>query len=66
MEVDQAWDDHFARRVDDVTGGVSDIGLDRHNPAGRDPHVADRVEPQRGIDDAPTLDDQVMVGREQL
>ncbi len=39
-----------------------DVGLDRRDLAAGDRHVADRVEPDRGVDDAPALDDEV-VGR---
>ena len=38
-----------------------DVGLDGRDAAAGDRHVADRVEPERGIDDAPALDDQVVL-----
>ena len=63
VDVDQARDDDLAARVDGLGGAVGrDVGLDGRDAAARDRHVADRVEPERGIDDAPALDDQI-VGR---
>ena len=38
------------------------VGFHRDDPAAGDGYVADRVDPERGVDDAPALDDQI-VGR---
>jgi len=37
-----------------------DCGFNRDDAPSRDGHVADRIEPDRGVDDAPALDDQVV------
>ena len=58
VDVDQARRDDLAARIDRIGGVARDVGLDRHDLAAGDRHVADRVEPDRGIDDAPALDDQ--------
>ena len=41
-----------------------DGGLDRRDAASRDRHVADRADPERGIDDTAPLDDQIVGRRE--
>src|SRR5262249_32738402 len=41
-----------------VGGASGDVGLDRGYLAAGDRHITGGVEPDRGIDDAPTLDDQ--------
>ena len=60
MDVDQARDDELAARIDGVGGVSRDVGLDGGDAASRDRHVADRVEPDGRIDDAPAPDDQVI------
>ena len=55
--------DDLAARIDRVRWRRRrNVGFHRRDPAAGDRHVADRVEPERGIDDAPALDDQI-VGR---
>ena len=52
VDVDQARNDNLAARID-VLGGIRrDAGLDRRNPAASDRHIADRIQSDRGVDDA--------------
>ena len=66
VDVDQARGDDLAARIDRFGGVARDVGLDRGDLAAGDRHVADRIEPDRGIDDAPALDDQIIGRRERL
>ena len=63
VDVDQPRDDELAACIDGFRGGGRDVGLDRRDAVSRDRHVADRVEPRRGIDDAAPLDDQIVIRR---
>jgi hypothetical protein len=63
VDVDQTGDHDLAARIDDFRGAFRrNVGFQRGNPAAGNGHVADRVDPERGVDDAPALDDQI-VGR---
>src|ERR1700678_406570 len=62
MDIDQAWNDDLATRIDGFGSVARNAGLDRDNPAARYRHVTRRVKRGRRIDHAPTPDDQV-VGR---
>ena len=62
MDVDQPGRHDLAARIDRLGGITGDAGLDRRDPACSNRHVADAVEPDRGVDDAPALDDEI-VGR---
>jgi len=51
-------------RASIVLGGIGrDAGLDRRDPAATDRHITDRIETDRGVDDAPTFDDQIVARR---
>src|SRR5262249_20945683 len=60
VDVDQAPDHPLAPRVAPLGRVARDIGLDRCDLALGDGNVADRVDTDRGVDDAPTLDDDVI------
>ena len=60
VDVNQAWNDELAARIDDVDRAAHDVGFHRGNAAARNRHVADGVEPDRGIDDAAARDEQVV------
>ena len=60
MDVDQAGHDELAARVERRGRLGGERGLDGGDSAGRDADVADGVEPQRRIDDAPAFDDEVV------
>ena len=62
MDIDQARDDELAARIDAVSGVTRDVRLDGGDPPSRDRHVADGVEPDRGIDDTSAPDNQVIPG----
>ena len=66
VDVDQARRDDLAARIDRVGSAGRNVGLHRHDAAAGDRHVADCVEPDRGIDDAPALDDQLVGLREHI
>ena len=66
VDVDQARGDDLAARIDRFGGVARDVGIDRRDLAADDRHVADRIEPDRGIDDAPALDDQIIGRREHV
>ena len=60
MDVDQAGHDELAARVERCGRLGGERGLDGRDSAGRDADVANGVEPQRRIDDAPAFDDEVV------
>ena len=60
MDVDQAGHDELAARVERRGRLGGERGFDGRDSAGRDADVADGVEPQRRIDDAPAFDDEVV------
>ena len=62
VDVDQARRHDLAARIDGLGRVRRDVGLDRRDAAGGDRHVAHSVDAERGVDDAPALDDQV-IGR---
>jgi len=62
VDVDQARGDDLAARIDGLGGVGRDVGLDRRDPAAGDRHVAHRVKPDGRINDAASLDDEI-VGR---
>jgi hypothetical protein len=66
VDVDQARGDDLPARIDRLGSIAGNAGLDRRDLAGGDRDVADRIEPGRGIDDATTLDDQVVGRRTRL
>src|SRR5205085_6102295 len=66
VDVDEARCDDLPARVNRFGSVRRYIGIDRRDPAAGDCDVADRVEPERGIDDAPALDDQIVGRRERL
>jgi hypothetical protein len=53
VDVDQAWGNDLAARIDRFRGVARDVGLDRCDLSRGDRQVADRVKPDRGIDHAP-------------
>jgi len=63
VNVDQAGNDKLAARIDRLGGIGRDAGLDRRDPAATDRHITDRIETDRGVDDAPTFDDQIVACR---
>ena len=62
VDVDQPRSNDLAARIDRLGGVARDVGLDRDDLAGGNRNVAYRIEPNRGVDDAPTLDQEI-VGR---
>ncbi len=66
VDVDQTRRDYLAARIDRVEGALRNVGLYRHDAAAGDRHVADRVEPDRGIDNAPPLDKQLVGLRKRI
>jgi hypothetical protein len=62
VDVDQSWSDDLAARIDRLGGVARDVGLDRDDPAAGNREVACRIEPNRGVNDAPALDQEI-VGR---
>ena len=66
VDVDQARRDDLAARIDRFGGVARDVGLDRRDVAASDRHVADGIEPDRRIDDAPALDNQIVGRRERI
>jgi hypothetical protein len=63
VNIDEARHDQLAARIDRLRGAVRrNIGADRGYAAGSDRHVADRIDPQRGIDHATALDNEI-IGR---
>src|SRR5262249_8465046 len=50
---------HLAARATLFGAAPRDLGFHRRDPAAGDRHVTTPVEPDRGIDDAPSSDDQV-------
>ena len=60
MDVDQAGHDELAARVERRGRLGGERGFDGGDSAGRDADVADGVEPQRRVDDAPASDDEVI------
>jgi hypothetical protein len=62
VDVDQSWSNDLAARIDRLGGVARDVGLDRDDLAASDRNVAYRVEPNRGVDDAPALNKEI-VGR---
>ena len=57
VNVDQARRNDLAARIDRLGGVARDVGLDRRDLAAGNRHVADGIEPDRRIDDAPALDE---------
>ena len=66
VDVDQARRHVLAARIDRFGGVAGDVGLDRRDAAAGDRDVADLVDPQRGIDDVPALDDEIIGRGEQV
>jgi hypothetical protein len=64
MDVDQAWRDNLAARIDRFPGVARNVGLDRYDPAARYRQITRRVEPGRWIDDASAPDDKIVGRRE--
>jgi hypothetical protein len=64
VNVDQARSHDLAPRIDGFGRVARNVGRDCDNPAARYRHVPRRVEAHRGIDNAPTFDDQVVGRRE--
>src|SRR5262249_54356394 len=62
VDIDQSRSNDLAARVDRLGGVARDVGLDRDDLAAGNRNVADRIEPSRGVDDAPALDKEI-VGR---
>jgi hypothetical protein len=62
VDVDQTRRDDLAARIDRVRGFGRNIGVHRGDFARGDRHVADRIEPDRRIDDTPASDDEI-IGR---
>ena len=63
VDINQPGDDELAARIDDVARVGHDPGLHRGDAAARNRHIADCVEPNRGIDDAAARDEQVVSRR---
>ena len=63
VNIDETGRDDLAARVDGFGSIRRDACLHRRDATVQDRHVAHGVEPQCGIDDTPTLDNQVVVGR---
>jgi len=62
VDIDQSRSNDLAARIDRLGGVARDVGLDRDDLAAGNRNVADRIEPSRGVDDAPALDNEI-VGR---
>src|SRR5215831_9281556 len=62
VDVDQSWSNDLAARIDRLGGVTRDVGLNRDDLAAGNGNVAYRIEPNRGVDDAPALDKEI-VGR---
>jgi hypothetical protein len=63
VDIDKTRDDELAARVEGIGGVPRDGGFDGDDPASGDCNVANRIEPDRGVDDAPASDDQVVFRR---
>src|SRR5258706_308773 len=59
VNVDQAWSDDLATSIDGLDSIAHDVGLDRDDAAARNCDVANAVKPDRRIDDASPLDDEI-------
>src|SRR5262245_26151776 len=62
VDVDQSGSNDLAARIDRLGGIARDVGLDRDDLAAGNGYVAYRIEPNRGVDDAPALNKKI-VGR---
>jgi hypothetical protein len=62
VDVDQSWSNDLAARIDRLGCVARDVGLDRDDLTVGNRNVAYRVEPNRGVDDAPALNKEI-VGR---
>ena len=60
MDVDQTRHDDLASRIDGFRRVLRNVGPDGRDAAIGDRHVADCVKPERRIEHAPALDDQVV------
>ena len=61
MNVEEARNDQLAARIEDVgVASPGDVGLDSGDAASRDGDVANRVKPDRGVDDTAAPDDQIV------
>src|SRR5262245_66604211 len=60
MNIEEAWHDDLAACIDRLRSISANIGLDCGDAAGADGDVTDRVDPQRWIDHAAALDEQVV------
>ena len=58
VDVDQPRSNDLAARIDRLGGVARDVGLDRDDLAGGNRNVAYRIEPNRGVDDAPALNNR--------
>ena len=63
VDVDEAGHDELAARVERCGGLGRERRFDGRDSAGSDADVAHGVEPQRRVDDAPALDDEVVTAR---
>ena len=64
VDIEQTRDDELRSRIDGVGCVTRNVGFDGDDAASRDGHVADRIEPYGGVNDASALDDQVIACRE--
>src|SRR5258706_13306788 len=60
MAVKRTGNGKLAARIDGFGRRRRDVGLDGGDAPARDGHVADCTDPQRRIDDAPALDNQIV------
>ena len=58
VDIDQSRRNDLAARINRLRGVACDVGLDRDDLAAGNRNVADRIEPNRGVDDAPALNNR--------
>ena len=66
VDVDQPRRDDLAPRIDHVGSVYCNVGFHRDDAAACDRNVANRIEPDRGVDDAAAPDDQLVALRQHI
>jgi hypothetical protein len=64
VDVDQSWGDDLAARVNRVDGVAFNVDVNGGDLTASNRYVADCVDPNRGVDNAPALDNQIVSRRE--
>ena len=58
VDVDQSRSNDLAARIDRLGGVARDVGLDCDDLSASNRNVTYRIEPNRGVDDAPALNNR--------